>query len=45
MKAIGTEPGYLVNCPTEMYAYAEPDELRIDPHENDIPYDWSRRDG
>jgi dTDP-4-dehydrorhamnose 3,5-epimerase len=45
MKAIGTEPGYLLNCPTEPYAYAEPDEFRIDPHDNDIPYDWARRDG
>jgi dTDP-4-dehydrorhamnose 3,5-epimerase len=45
MKAIGVEPGFLVNCPSEMYVYAEPDEFRIDPHDNDIPYDWTRKDG
>ena len=22
----------------------EPDEYRIDPHDNDIPYDWGQRD-
>ncbi len=45
MKGIGTEPGYLVNCPTEPYDYKNPDEYRVDPHDNDIPYDWARKDG
>ncbi len=27
------------------YHYAEPDEFRVHPHDNDIPYDWSRKDG
>lgn len=45
MKGIGTEPAMLVNCPTEPYDYKEPDEIRCDPHVNDIPYDWDRRDG
>ncbi len=45
MKAIGNEPGYLVNCPTEAYRYDEPDEFRVDPHDNDIPYDWGASDG
>jgi dTDP-4-dehydrorhamnose 3,5-epimerase len=45
MKAIGSEPGYVVNCPTEPYNRDEPDEYRVDPHENDIPYDWARKDG
>jgi dTDP-4-dehydrorhamnose 3,5-epimerase len=45
MKAIGTEAGYVVNCPTEPYNHGEPDEYRVDPHENDIPYDWARKDG
>lgn len=45
MKAIGTEPAFLVNCPTEPYNYTEPDEFRVDPHSKDIPYDWSRKDG
>ena len=45
MKGIGTEPAMLVNCPTEPYNYKEPDEYRCDPHKNDIPYDWARKDG
>jgi dTDP-4-dehydrorhamnose 3,5-epimerase len=45
MKCIGTEPAYLINIPTEPYNYKEPDEHRVHPHENDIPYDWERKDG
>lgn len=45
MKGIGTEPGYLINCPTEPYNYGEPDEFRVDPHNNDIPYDWGIKEG
>ncbi len=35
----------IVNIPTETYNYEHPDELRINPHDNDIPYDWRRKDG
>jgi dTDP-4-dehydrorhamnose 3,5-epimerase len=45
MKGIGTEPAMLVNVPTEMYKYDQPDEYRMDPHTKDIPYDWDRNDG
>jgi len=45
MKAIGDGPGYVVNCPTEPYNHGDPDEYRVDPHDNDIPYDWARKDG
>jgi len=45
MKGIGTESAMLVNCPTEPYNYKDPDEVRCDPHQNDIPYDWDRKDG
>ena len=45
MKGIGTEPAMLVNVPTEMYKYDQPDEYRMDPHTKDIPYDWDRKDG
>lgn len=45
MKGIGTEPAMLVNTPTEPYRHAEPDEYRTHPHENDIPYQWDRKDG
>jgi len=45
MKAIGAEPGFLINCPTEPYDYASPDEYRVDPHGGGVPYDWTTRDG
>jgi len=45
MKAIGTEPGYLINCPTLPYEHKSPDEYRIDPHGGEIPYNWERKDG
>lgn len=45
MKGIGIEPAMFINIPTELYSYTEPDEYRIDPHSQEIPYDWSRQDG
>ena len=45
MKGVGTEPAMLVNIPTEPYRRDKPDECRIDPHKNDIPYRWDRNDG
>ncbi|HUT25071.1 MAG TPA: dTDP-4-dehydrorhamnose 3,5-epimerase family protein [Sumerlaeia bacterium] len=45
MKCISTEPAYLVNCPTEPYCYDNPDEFRVDPHDESILYDWARKDG
>jgi len=45
MKAIGAEPGYLMNCPTLPYDRKSPDEYRIDPHSGEIPYNWERKDG
>lgn len=44
-KCISTEEAVVINTPTEMYHYREPDEYRVDPRENDIPYDWDRKDG
>lgn len=44
-KCIGEEESIVINVPTEEYHYDEPDEYRVDPHSNDIPYDWERRDG
>ncbi|RLB04506.1 MAG: dTDP-4-dehydrorhamnose 3,5-epimerase [Deltaproteobacteria bacterium] len=34
-----------INIPTEVYNREEPDEYRIHPHDNDIPYEWARKDG
>ena len=35
----------IVNIPTEPYNRTQPDEIRLDPHKNHIPYDWRRKDG
>ncbi|MBA7702086.1 hypothetical protein ES703_110840 [subsurface metagenome] len=42
---VSEEEAIIVNIPTEVYNYENPDEQRLDPHENDIPYDWKRKDG
>lgn len=42
---ISPDEAIIVNIPTEAYDYDSPDEDRIDPHENAIPYDWRRKDG
>jgi dTDP-4-dehydrorhamnose 3,5-epimerase len=42
---IGEHEALLINIPTNLYNYAEPDEFRVHPHENDIPYSWARKDG
>jgi dTDP-4-dehydrorhamnose 3,5-epimerase len=42
---VSEEEALVVNIPTEPYDRAKPDEQRLDPHENDIPYDWKRKDG
>lgn len=44
-KCISEEEAMVVNCPTEPYNYNEPDEFRVHPHDNDIPYDWAGKDG
>jgi len=44
-KCISEREAIIVNCPTEPYNRESPDEYRADPHDNDIPYDWQRRDG
>ncbi|MBI5189584.1 MAG: dTDP-4-dehydrorhamnose 3,5-epimerase family protein [Nitrospirae bacterium] len=44
-KCISETEALIINCCTEMYDYKNPDEYRLDPHDNDIPYDWSRKDG
>jgi dTDP-4-dehydrorhamnose 3,5-epimerase len=42
---VSSEEAIIVNVPTERYNYENPDEFRLDPHDNDIPYDWTRKDG
>ncbi len=39
-KAIGDEPVFLINMPTKLYDYEDPDEERL-PYDTDkIPLDW-----
>jgi dTDP-4-dehydrorhamnose 3,5-epimerase len=44
-KCVSDGEAIIINCPTECYVYDNPDEFRVDPHRNDIPYDWARKDG
>jgi dTDP-4-dehydrorhamnose 3,5-epimerase len=40
-KGIGIEEAIVINCPTELYRYQEPDEFRVDPVSGEVPYDWA----
>lgn len=44
-KCISEDEAIVVNAPTEVYNYKEPDEYRLPAHNNDIPYKWDRKDG
>ncbi|MEA3345110.1 MAG: dTDP-4-dehydrorhamnose 3,5-epimerase family protein [Chloroflexota bacterium] len=44
-KGISEEMTLIVNVPTELYNYDDPDEYRVPPHTDEIPYDWARKDG
>lgn len=44
-KGLSSHEAVVINVPTEPYHHAKPDEYRVDPHDNDIPYDWNRHDG
>lgn len=44
-KGISQEMTLIVNVPTELYNYGEPDEYRLPAHTDQIPYDWNRKDG
>jgi len=44
-KCIGGQEAVCINVPSEVYHDDQPDEFRVDPHENDIPYSWDRKDG
>jgi dTDP-4-dehydrorhamnose 3,5-epimerase len=38
--AVGPETSYLINIPTEVYNAKEPDELRRDPFDPEIGFEW-----
>ncbi len=44
-KCTSEEPALIINTVTRPYNHDDPDEFRVDPHDNDIPYDWARKDG
>ena len=44
-KCVSDHEAIVINCPTEVYNYSDPDEFRVHPHDNDFPYDWARKDG
>jgi dTDP-4-dehydrorhamnose 3,5-epimerase len=39
-KALGTKPAILINFPNKLYDYESPDEERLLPDTDKIPYDW-----
>ena len=42
-KGLSTKPSIVANCATLPH---DPREIvRVDPYDNDIPYDWKRKDG
>ena len=43
-KCISPDVSTVVNVPTEVYRYDEPDEYRLEAH-GTLPYDWTRKDG
>ncbi len=44
-KCISEGEAIVINIPTEKYVHDDPDEYRVDPHDNHIPYDWDCKDG
>jgi dTDP-4-dehydrorhamnose 3,5-epimerase len=41
-KCVSAEEAIVINTPTNIYNYKKPDEYRVDPYNNDIPYDWRK---
>ncbi len=44
-KCVSETESMVVNCPTELYDYAAPDEERLPYNSPEIPYDWSLKHG
>ncbi|HSK48158.1 MAG TPA: dTDP-4-dehydrorhamnose 3,5-epimerase family protein [Coriobacteriia bacterium] len=42
---VGAEPAYIVNIPTQLYNYDDPDEYRLPFDDESIGYDWSVKNG
>ena len=41
-KCISEEEAVVINTVTEPYNHSDPDEYRLDPYDNDIPFDWKK---
>jgi dTDP-4-dehydrorhamnose 3,5-epimerase len=41
-KCVSETEALVINTPTRPYDYKKPDEYRLDPFDNDIPYDWRK---
>jgi dTDP-4-dehydrorhamnose 3,5-epimerase len=44
-KGVGQGVALIVNVPTELYNYEEPDEYRLPYDTEEIPYDWAVKHG
>ena len=44
-KCISEEEAIVINVPSDVYKYNEPDEFRLPAHGREIPYAWERKDG
>ena len=44
-KCVSVEEAMIVNTVTKPYDYKNPDEYRLDAHDNHIPLDWAGKDG
>lgn len=43
--AEGGQPAMIINFPTELYNYAQPDEFRLAYNSPEVPYSWEVRSG
>ncbi len=41
-KGVSDNEAIVINTPTKEYSHKDPDEFRVDPYDNDIPYDWRK---
>ncbi len=41
-KCVGDTEAFVINTVTKPYDHKNPDEHRVDPYDNDVPYDWKR---
>ena len=42
--ALGDQEAMILNLPTEVYHYSQPDEFRANPFSKEIPYNWGNVD-